>query len=107
MALADSFGIALAIAAKRADRLDTASQGTGSSLRFPVYKAPRSRLRLRTTKRCTTKAARGGAGAFLTPRRLKVATIVLFVLALSVSSVRLSGSTLAHAHGSPVHSQHR
>ena len=43
--------------------------------------------------------------SLLTPHRLKVATIVLFVLALSVSSVRLSGSTPAHAHSSPAQDQ--
>jgi hypothetical protein len=36
--------------------------------------------------------------SFLTPHRLKVATIVLFVAALSVSSFRLSGSTPSHGH---------
>jgi len=41
--------------------------------------------------------------SFLTPQRLKVATIVLFVLALSVSATRLSGSTPTHAHHPPVH----
>jgi len=43
--------------------------------------------------------------SFLTPHRLKVATVVLFALALSVSALRLSGSTptQAQAHQAPVH----
>jgi hypothetical protein len=45
--------------------------------------------------------------SFLTPRRLKLATIVLIVLAFGFSAVRFSGSTPAQAHHPPAHGQVR
>jgi hypothetical protein len=43
---------------------------------------------------------------WLTPRRMRTATIALFVAAFGVSSVGLSGSTPAPHHAPPPHVAH-
>jgi hypothetical protein len=64
---------------------------------------------------CAITAMAGASGArswlqahhstWLTPKRMRLATATLFVLAIGVSSVGLSGSTApptAHGHATPV-----